>query len=82
MAMLLAANGARKFLTAIGVYKKLYRFSEPLPDQTTQVLYLSMRFLYIQVPGNGKVAVTMKPVAVFNEPHIMEVYPILPAVLI
>jgi hypothetical protein len=51
-------------------------------NQAGQGINFFVRFMHIQIPGNGQVAIQMYPAAIFYDPQVMQVNPVLPAVLI
>jgi hypothetical protein len=41
-----------------------------------------MRFLYIEIPGNGQVAVDVEQAAVLDDPEVVQVDPVLAAMYV
>jgi hypothetical protein len=64
------------------VNEQLDGIPEFLFYQEFQSLYLYMRLSYIQVPGNGKMAIDMQEAAVFYHPQVVQVHPVFAAAVI
>jgi hypothetical protein len=64
------------------VNKKLDRGSKIGSDQFCEVVDLQVGFVHIQVPRKRQMAINMKNVSIFNDPQVVKVHPICPAMFI
>src|SRR5579863_7105174 len=82
VAVLLCANPAGEVETGIGVDKEFHGLAEPAFDQRGKSIDLHVRFEDVEVPGHGQMTVDVEALPVFDHPQIVQVDPVLAAMLV
>src|SRR5580765_6447532 len=76
MTIKFAAKATREFKAAICMNEEFYRLSKLIFDETDELINFMMGFIYIQVPGNSKMAIDMQYASIFDYTQIVQVDPI------
>jgi len=81
-AILFCTNGTLKIHAGIRMDEELDGLAELFADERCQHIDLRMRLHEIEVPGQGEVTVDMQQPTVLDHPQVMQVYPVLAAVVV
>jgi hypothetical protein len=73
-----AGNGK----ATVRVYKQLNGIAEFFDHEGPQFVNLFMGFMHIEIPGHCQMAVDMKCTAVFDNPDIVNINPVLASIII